>query len=337
MGQAHNCVACIARPADDLQTIKAAYRKLALIHHPDKNQGTNGEKFKAISAAYENICKHVKGKDNIDPDDPDFQILFELFHLFNFIGSQHQAAADAFEGYASGGSSCEGDADVESEDEVDDTASEAEWVIEDVPFCICNIVLKPFGSPSHSAIQDYTDGEDDDGSEEQDASSDWEPETPAIELGRSALGFEGHMCHGNHSLCRHNVGIAFPRYGPLALRTRSGYLGEPILCRQASCSVSSEGAGPARLELLQKHELQTRLSGGKKRIETDRERKIRVKLLLMEQESARERREAEAKQKKEAARLARERGKLKRARSTFYGLYPGTFRLTFSRLLSFSL
>lgn len=52
---------------------------------------------------------HVKGRDEVDFDDPDFQILFELFHLFDFIGSQQQHTADASGAYASGGSSCEGD------------------------------------------------------------------------------------------------------------------------------------------------------------------------------------------------------------------------------------
>lgn len=54
---------------------------------------------------------HVKGRDEVDFDDPDFQILFELFHLFDFIGSQQQHTADASGAYASGGSSCEGDDD----------------------------------------------------------------------------------------------------------------------------------------------------------------------------------------------------------------------------------
>lgn len=53
--------------------------------------------------------------------------------------------------------------------------------------------------------------------------------------------------------------------------------------------------------------MQTKLAG-KKRVESDRERKIRVKLLLVEQQIAKERREAEAKEKKEAARLEREQG-----------------------------
>jgi len=85
--------------------------------------------------------------------------------------------------------------------------------------------------------------------------------------------------------------------------------------RQAKWSLPSEAIRSDNLQLLQKHELLTKLAGGKKRVETDRERKVRVKLLLIEQELARERREAEAKQKKEAARLAREQGKSQRGRS----------------------
>ena len=44
----------VARTADD-QTIKTAYRKLAMQYHPDRNGGCkdNEDKFKAVSAAYE--------------------------------------------------------------------------------------------------------------------------------------------------------------------------------------------------------------------------------------------------------------------------------------------
>ena len=37
------------------EEIKKSYRKLSLIHHPDKNPGDQGEKFKAISEAYETL------------------------------------------------------------------------------------------------------------------------------------------------------------------------------------------------------------------------------------------------------------------------------------------
>lgn len=101
-----------------------------MLHHPDRSKDGEGEKFKAVSAAYETICKHVKGQDEVDLDDPDFQILFELFHLFNFIGSQREEALNLEEqsqGYASGGSSCEGDDD-DIEDDVDDrTISDIEY------------------------------------------------------------------------------------------------------------------------------------------------------------------------------------------------------------------
>ena len=43
------------------EEIKKSYRKLSLIHHPDKNPGdTNSEKFKAISEAYETLGDPAK-------------------------------------------------------------------------------------------------------------------------------------------------------------------------------------------------------------------------------------------------------------------------------------
>lgn len=115
------------RPTDDLQVVKASYKKLALLHHPDKNSGAGEEEFKAISSAYESICKHVKGQDEVDHQDPDFQIIFELFHLFNFLGAQEAAAAEAMQGYASGGSSCCNDSN-DGDAEYERTDSDAAWV-----------------------------------------------------------------------------------------------------------------------------------------------------------------------------------------------------------------
>lgn len=43
------------RPGASAENIKAAFRKLAMIHHPDRPTG-NAEKFKEISAAY-NLVK----------------------------------------------------------------------------------------------------------------------------------------------------------------------------------------------------------------------------------------------------------------------------------------
>lgn len=78
--------------------------------------------------------------------------------------------------------------------------------------------------------------------------------------------------------------------------------------RLSNWSGASQDIKPEDLEIFRKHELQTKLAGGKKRVESDAERKIRVKLLLIEQEMAKERRENEAREKKEAARLEREQG-----------------------------
>ena len=44
-------------PKELIQTIKAAYRRLALIHHPDKNNNSkeSNEKFRTISEAYQKL------------------------------------------------------------------------------------------------------------------------------------------------------------------------------------------------------------------------------------------------------------------------------------------
>ncbi|GAA5857008.1 hypothetical protein JCM8547_007912 [Rhodosporidiobolus lusitaniae] len=47
---------------DSLDTVKSAYRKLALTHHPDKNKGSeeSTEKFKSVTAAWERIADPPK-------------------------------------------------------------------------------------------------------------------------------------------------------------------------------------------------------------------------------------------------------------------------------------
>ncbi|KAK5636698.1 hypothetical protein RRF57_012410 [Xylaria bambusicola] len=66
----------VAKDADDA-TIKKAYRKLAIIHHPDKNRDdeTAAERFKDIGEAYETLsdsqkrARYDSGEDLIDPSE----------------------------------------------------------------------------------------------------------------------------------------------------------------------------------------------------------------------------------------------------------------------------
>ncbi|KAI4736649.1 TPR-like protein [Aureobasidium sp. EXF-12298] len=66
----------VEKDADDNQ-IKKAYRKLAIIHHPDKNQGDEAaaDRFKDIGEAYETLsdsqkrARYDSGEDLIDPSE----------------------------------------------------------------------------------------------------------------------------------------------------------------------------------------------------------------------------------------------------------------------------
>lgn len=109
---------------------------MALILHPDKtDQGSdgsigtgkddNGDRFKIMSAAYEIICKHIKGQDEVNMDDPDFQILYDLLHACRIYDQRGGSMNRQSGGYASGGSSCDGE-DEEDDSYNDDTDDDEE-------------------------------------------------------------------------------------------------------------------------------------------------------------------------------------------------------------------
>ena len=73
--------------------VKKAYRKLAHEHHPDKNAGSKEaeEKFKEISAAYEQIQNPQPEAPNFTAQGQDFTSMFnDLFGGFNHQHNQNQ-------------------------------------------------------------------------------------------------------------------------------------------------------------------------------------------------------------------------------------------------------
>ena len=79
-----------------LSKIKKQYHKLALLHHPDKNNNTNEscEKFQDIQRAYELVKDELiiigdEEKDNEEPSSND--TYYDILHIFisNIIGEHN--------------------------------------------------------------------------------------------------------------------------------------------------------------------------------------------------------------------------------------------------------
>ena len=70
----------------DEQEIKKAYRKLANIHHPDKNKGNKAseEEFKTITSAYEFLTKPQPAQPNNEDMFSSFEQFFGNRGHFNF-------------------------------------------------------------------------------------------------------------------------------------------------------------------------------------------------------------------------------------------------------------
>ena len=97
-------VLSVSKDADE-QTIKSAYRKLALQHHPDRNPGNHEseEKFKEAAEAYSVLCDAQKraaydrfghagvqgaaGGGGFDPNDFDLGDILSQFGFGDFFGS----------------------------------------------------------------------------------------------------------------------------------------------------------------------------------------------------------------------------------------------------------
>jgi DnaJ-class molecular chaperone len=84
----------VPRDADE-NTIKKAYKKLAMKHHPDK--GGDPEQFKKIQSAYDTITKGGEAHEENGPGGPDFPFGDMFANFFNGLHQQQQKQVHDFQ------------------------------------------------------------------------------------------------------------------------------------------------------------------------------------------------------------------------------------------------
>ena len=83
----HYAVLGVERNASDVE-IKRAYHKLALQHHPDKNNNGDAESFKKIQESYETLSDPQRRKNYDNPPNPNVNVNFGFDQFFGHFGPQ---------------------------------------------------------------------------------------------------------------------------------------------------------------------------------------------------------------------------------------------------------